>query len=264
MSKILIYGVVILVVVLIIVITIKKKNKEGYSEVLIHPSYTNDEFVTRPSFKAELAPRFDPYRMSGGMIKSSYGPMDQQGAGITPLVDSENIVSATGSAIPNSEVDYASVISERENINDFDKSCTAIGNDVISDFKKQQGYIDAKEMLPVPDIRSCLKDPSDPDNYMYDRTLFAPLKRRNANIDVDWIRGDLYIEPIRTGWFDTPSIPGVDLVKGAIPIITDPVLDLEDTIYSRSKPLESLTYEEKMAQDEATLPWGDIKYHMPQ
>lgn len=74
-------------------------------------------------------------------------------------------------------------------------------------------FSDPKQLLPKSDIRQCMKDPTDPSNYMYDRTLFAPLKRR-YNTTTDYIRGDVYIEPNRFGWFDTPANPGTDLNVG--------------------------------------------------
>ena len=68
--------------------------------------------------------------------------------------------------------------------------------------------------LPKLSMDSKFKDPTDPSNYMYDRTLFAPLKRRNGNNSADFIRGDIYVAPTRFGWFDVPSNPGTDLNAG--------------------------------------------------
>ena len=68
--------------------------------------------------------------------------------------------------------------------------------------------------LPKLGIENKFKDPTDPSNYMYDRTLFAPLKRRNGGNQTDFIRGDIYVAPNRFGWFDVPSNPGTDLNPG--------------------------------------------------
>jgi len=68
--------------------------------------------------------------------------------------------------------------------------------------------------LPKLGIESKFKDPTDPSNYMYDRTLFAPLKRRNGGVGTDYIRGDVYVAPNKFGWFDVPSNPGTDLNPG--------------------------------------------------
>jgi len=68
--------------------------------------------------------------------------------------------------------------------------------------------------LPKLGIENKFKDPTDPSNYMYDRTLFAPLKRRNGGNQTDFIRGDIYVAPNKFGWFDVPSNPGTDLNPG--------------------------------------------------
>jgi hypothetical protein len=68
--------------------------------------------------------------------------------------------------------------------------------------------------LPKLSIDNKFKDPTDPSNYMYDRTLFAPLKRRNGGNQTDFIRGDIYVAPNKFGWFDVPSNPGTDLNPG--------------------------------------------------
>lgn len=98
-------------------------------------------------------------------------------------------------------------------------------------------YTTPQDLLPTPDMRQPLmRDPSDPSNFMYDRTLFAPLKKRNRN-EADRIRGDIDIEPIKTGWFDIATIPTVDLVKGYFGYYTDiqQYQDLQDIAYTRAR-----------------------------
>jgi hypothetical protein len=98
-------------------------------------------------------------------------------------------------------------------------------------------YTLPSELLPAPDMRqSLMRDPSDPTNFMYDRTVFAPLKRRNIN-NVDFFRGDLDIVPIKTGWFDSTQTPQVDLVKGYFGYFNDieEFQDLQDVAYSRTR-----------------------------
>lgn len=72
----------------------------------------------------------------------------------------------------------------------------------------------ASAQLPKLGIENKFKDPTDPSNYMYDRTLFAGLKRRYGNTQTDFIRGDIYVAPNRFGWFDVPTNPGTDLNPG--------------------------------------------------
>lgn len=262
MNKTTVIVILVLAVLAVVVIVKMKKNKEGYSEVMLQNN-DEDNYVQRPSFKAELAPRFDPYRTGGGFIKSSFAPLEMQAAGVTPLSDNEYVESATGSLTPNSDSDFSSIATDKENIKEYTGSCGKVGEDAVAEFKKAQGYMDPSQMLPIPDTRDCLKNPSDPENYMYDRTLFAPLKRRHADIPVDYIRGDLYIPPIRTGWFDTPSVPSIDLQKGAISVISDPAIDSTDTIYSRGAPIVSPQEEEQMALAQEYTPWGTMPYHFP-
>jgi hypothetical protein len=99
-------------------------------------------------------------------------------------------------------------------------------------------FFDPKQLLPKSDIRSCFKDPQDPSNYMYDRTLFAPLKRR-YNTGVDFVRGDLNIAPYRFGWFDAPANPGTDLNPGFFNLNYPSIeqsISLQDTQVERAHP----------------------------
>ena len=100
------------------------------------------------------------------------------------------------------------------------------------------------DLLPAPDMRQQnSRDPSDPSNFMYDRTIFAPMKKRNHN-EADRIRGDLDIEPVKTGWFDVATVPKIDLVKGYLGYFTDiqEFQDLQDISYQRAR-------EQTMGQD---------------
>ena len=69
---------------------------------------------------------------------------------------------------------------------------------------------------------------------MYNRTLFAQLKRR-THMDVDHIRGDLNIEPLKIGYFDVATVPSIDLVKGYFGEFTDieQTNDLQSVSYAR-------------------------------
>jgi len=98
-----------------------------------------------------------------------------------------------------------------------------------------QELLDASALLPVPDMRQAsTRDPSDPANYMYDRTIFAKLKPRYNTVP-DRIRGDLSITPLKVGWFDVVSTPAQDLSQGYFGTFTDiqQTSDLQDAIYTR-------------------------------
>jgi hypothetical protein len=95
---------------------------------------------------------------------------------------------------------------------------------------------DVKDIMPTPDMRySANLDPTDPNNFIYERTLFAPLKRRNYG-DVDYFRGDLEIMPERRGWFDTRSVGDKDVVQGYFSNYTDiqQSTSVKDSIFERT------------------------------
>lgn len=98
-------------------------------------------------------------------------------------------------------------------------------------------YTVPQDLLPAPDMRQSLaRDPSDPSNFMYDRTVFAPLKKRNHN-EADRFRGDLDIEVIKNGWFDVATVPTIDTVKGYFGMYRDieEYQDLQDIVYARAR-----------------------------
>lgn len=254
--------VVALVIVGIMLKTIKVK--EGYAEVMIAPTY-NPFFYSDPGFRAQLSPRFDSNRMGGGNIKSSFPGFDKQGAGLTPLSDNENCENNikegyndihnnceeidkdcnNGPSAGDRAGDFSSLGLMDKGISKYKKGCDNVKEDAVMKFKSAQGYADPEQLLPVPDIKNCLVDPSDPENYMYDRTLFAPLKRRNGYNNVDFIRGDIFIPAINSGWFYAPTIPSVDLQRGSINILNSSI-DNQDVIYSNSKPIVAPTEEEQL------------------
>ena len=99
-----------------------------------------------------------------------------------------------------------------------------------------QTYTDTKDMLPTPDMRqSNMRDPSDPANFMYDRTIFAKQKPRYGTA-ADKFRGDLNITPLKTGWFDVRATPTTDLARGYFGSFTDiqQTSDLQDAVYTRN------------------------------
>jgi len=280
--KIILYIVVAVVVIAVICKLMKKK--EGYAEVMIAPTY--DKFmVSRPGFRADLPPRFDPFRMSGGNIKASFPGFSKQGAGITPLSDNEGACTKescqgskegfddidtadcnTGPSKSDKGGDFSSLGLMSESIAKYKKGCDAVKEDAQMKFRSAQGYADPDQLLPQPDVRQCLMDPSDPENYMYDRTIFAPLKRRNGSIGVDFVRGDLYIPPINTGWFYAPTIPSVDLQRAAVNILNSSI-DNEDIIYSNSKPIVVPTEQQQESiwendpNNKMKSPWGIQSLH---
>jgi hypothetical protein len=110
---------------------------------------------------------------------------------------------------------------------------------------------DVKDIMPTPDMRySANLDPTDPNNFIYERTLFAPLKRRNYG-DVDYFRGDLEIMPEKRGWFDIRSVGDKDVVQGYFSNYSDiqQSASVKDSIFERT-----LTPEQRQIQ--RTSPYG--------
>jgi hypothetical protein len=84
-------------------------------------------------------------------------------------------------------------------------------------------------------------DPTDPNNFIYERTLFAPLKRRNYG-DVDYFRGDLEIMPEKRGWFDIRSVGDKDVVQGYFSNYSDiqQSATVKDSIFERTLTPEQI------------------------
>ncbi len=255
---------VLLIVLVVVIIGIaaycymnsNSSKKEHYKEVFLTGGY-NDSAVQRPTFKANLAPRFDPYREGGGYIKGSF-PDNYSVQSVGPNSLSKGEIEAA------KQLDYATLGGENKMLSEYDEACKLMKRGEYKVAKEvalaSMDYVEPKDLLPEPDMRSCVKDPTNPANYMYDRTLFAPLKQRTSNIP-DRVRGDLNIAPIRYGWFDSPAVPGVDLAKGAtqgfIADVMGPDMDLEDTSFFRVNP--TMAVKEEIAKE--TLPFGAMQYH---
>ena len=110
---------------------------------------------------------------------------------------------------------------------------------------------DVKDIMPTPDMRySANLDPTDPNNFIYERTLFAPLKRRNYG-DVDYFRGDLEIMPEKRGWFDIRSVGDKDVVQGYFSNYSDiqQSATVKDSIFERT-----LTPQQRQVRN--TSPYG--------
>ena len=140
---------------------------------------------------------------------------------------------------------------------------------VVEESKPQQAassrpdltYTGAK--LPKLGIDNKYKDPTDPTNYMYDRTLFAPLKRRYGNVQTDYIRGDVYVAPNKFGWFDVPSNPGTDLNPGFFnlnyPSFQSHVDNQDTTVERKNKSLTMADLENIQRNN----PFGTNYQHRP-
>ena len=107
-------------------------------------------------------------------------------------------------------------------------------------------------ILPNPDMKYATGvDPTNPDNFIYNRTLFARLKRRYTN-DVDYFRGDIDVTPEYRGWFDIRPPSDVDKVQGYF----DRYIDIEQETAIRDATFNRNLSAADRAQRN-TNPFGD-------
>ena len=212
------------------------KIREPYQNMFSAKDYGKGNWVSRPDFKADLDPRFDSTRNAGN-IRGSFPGMEVQGAPLSPV---ESVMSvstpdfATMGGGPNAAYGDPRLPSGG-------LTTSQVNNIIAEKFGRGAGnsgnYTQPKDLLPVPDMKAALaKDPSDPNTYMYDRYLFAPLKRRYGNVNVDFIRGDLAIPQLRMGWFDPSPVASQDLMAGYFSDYLDiqQSTSIKDSVFQRS------------------------------
>jgi hypothetical protein len=209
--------------------------------------YNDQVIMARPNYLPSLTPRFDS-NANSGIIRGS-GPTDINQTAIRQYPLTQDRLSVSQSENVNEQYNIKTEIknapikkeneyfSEKIKISSMNNNKTNMSQmfEQIDPFELKSGdfskvvesntpskqatssrpdlsYVGAS--LPKLGIDNKFKDPTDPTNYMYDRTLFAPLKRRYGNVQTDHIRGDIYVAPNKFGWFDVPSNPGTDLNPG--------------------------------------------------
>lgn len=225
----------------------KKKvaTRERYNDMFQASNFSRNGMMSRPNFKANLSPRFDATQARAGAITGTPPPFAMQGAPTTPV---ESLIEGYNSAPGFATMGGA-----------YDARLPAGGlttnqvNDIMAQKFGRQGsseYMEPSSLLPVPDMRKALaKDPSNPSNFMYDRYLFAPLKRKYPNVFVDHIRGDLQIAPIRTGWFDVANPVKTDLAQGYF----SDFLDIQ-----QSASLQDIVFQRAPTPEQNLNPWGNL------
>ncbi len=268
-SKVLVIAAVATAGVLVYKSQKKKKITEPYKDVFMAKDIPNDEFIARPNFEAQLAPRFDPMRngmynkLNGYLpnISQQASPVNPLGNGSFPVNAGTVDYAAMGNSAEIAEASADCAFAKLKKYDAVNPTQNSGGSQVSEKFsmnfsgsnglKKSSPaqpnaleYLNPQDMLPEPDLTSVLsKNPVDPDVFMYDRTLFAPLKRRNIN-NVDFIRGDIPIAMVKRGYFDVAANPNLDLIQSNLFISPDleSKVEMQDLVYTRydhEYPLQS-------------------------
>ena len=184
----------------------------------------------RPEFRAPVAPRFDAERVSGNglLTNATQPPMAYQAAPAQPVGGPVDFSAMGSSAAP---VPSGALTNQQVG----DMLATRMGSN-------KPEMQDAKDLMPIPDMSySAGVDPTDPQSFMYDRTIFSRLKRRYGN-GVDFFRGDIDVSPEYRGWFDVQPPTDVDVVQGYFDRYIDIQQEtaIKDATFTRATPVEQL------------------------
>jgi hypothetical protein len=224
-------------IVIFVMCSCKAKN-EKYQDVNIPyggSAYTQNELVgsannalfAQPGFKANLDPRFDANQ---GEIWGQSAPYAMRAAPITPVSFAEmggNMPTkmAMPSKMPSKFVEPTELTAQQ--------AAQALDQAIGTTTPKFQ---EANELMPTPDMLGAMTlDPTDPKNFMYDRTIFAKLKRRYGN-GVDFFRGDIQIPQEKRGWFDIRPPQENDIVTGYFDNYIDiqQQTSIKDSVFERT------------------------------
>jgi hypothetical protein len=226
----------------------KKKisTREPYSDLFFANNFSKNNWVSRPSFKADLSPRFDNTSVRSGGITGTPPPLAMQGSPPTPVMPLVEPYQGASETFASLGATYDTRLPQGG-------LTTSQVNEILAQKFGRNGpenYVEPSSLLPEPDMRKAVaKDPSNPSTFVYDRYLFSNLKRRYGNVGVDFIRGDIPITPIRTGWFDVPLPVKTDLQRGYVSDYLDIV---------QSSNLLDTVYERKPTSLQQLDPWGNL------
>ena len=193
----------------------------------------------RPSLIPQLPPRFDSNRVDANSLlgQSRTPPMPLQAAPPSPVLNQPQFIRPDfrqlGSA--TDVIPGALTSSQAEQ---------ALKNKVGSGTPE---YQETADLLPVPDMKySAGVDPTNPENFMYDRTIFGNLKRRYGGVGVDFIRGDIPIKQEMRGWFDIMPATEKDVVKGYFDRYLDITQEtaIQDAQFDRATPVSTIFQED--------------------
>ena len=211
----------------------KQTKKEGFQYAPVNPQEFTRPQMAQPDFKAPIAPRFDAATKDNQSLLGTPGAMPMMAAPAQPVSFQEKFQQPDFTQLGGAAAPIPSGALTSKQVDDI------LTNKFGNESPKYQETVD---LMPVPDMRySAGVDPTDPQSYMYDRTIFSRLKRRYGN-QVDFFRGDLDIKPQSRGWFDLQPPTDVDVVQGYFDRYIDLQQEtaLKDATFERATPVETL------------------------
>jgi hypothetical protein len=253
MNKNLKIGLIVLAVIIAvyaILVAIKKSKNPSWLNWL--PGVEEQEFFRYRQTEDELQPmesvpmrpnlanaapvygRFDANQLAANLTSQASAPMDMLAAppSGSPL-DAETFQNVDFQSLGGAAAPIPAGGLTTGQVNDMLRDKIGSGTPEMQE---------TKDLLPVPDMRYTTGlDPTDPQNFMYDRTIFGRLKRRYGN-GVDFFRGDIDVKPQYRGWFDLQPPTETDVVRGYF----ENYIDIEqetavrDAVFDRVTPIESL------------------------
>jgi hypothetical protein len=248
----LVFGIVIVGYLLL---TQKKENFRQVPQPS-NPNQFSRPQMANPGFKAHIAPRYPILGENSAPIlgQAPSGPMSAAPA--SPMMPS----------FPTQREGFAVPMQPRlENFAELGGSGAPVPAGVLTSNQVNQAlanrvgsgtpaYQDTQDVLPIPDMKnSAGVDPTDPNSFMYDRTIFGKLKRRYG-ADVDYFRGDLAPKQESRGWFDTAPAASTDLATGYFNnyISVDQETAIRDANFQRNTSVEQLF-------QNSINPYGDMQ-----
>jgi hypothetical protein len=142
--------------------------------------------------------------------------------------------------LPQSRPDFTNMTCNASGVREGLEGMTKeqIQQEVDLHYRKPMEMVDTKDLLPDTDISglSFGVDPAEDfaNKFVWHRTTFARLKRRNWETGAAMIRGDLIIDPGKQSWFQHDN-DYRDLTPGFIPKQYCGQIDVEDLSYNMHK-----------------------------
>lgn len=231
-TKMLLIGAVVVIVVIIGLKLFNKNATEGFElpqNVVIESQAAQPNLAALP-----VSPRSNLPGLNGQSLLGTPQNMDTMAAPPQPVMQAmpQQAMPADFSAMGAAQqVPNAAMTSQQAQ--------SALANKVGTNTPQWQD-----PQLPLQDIGNMSTDPTNPmspENFMYTRTIFSPLKRRYGN-QVDMIRGDLDIKPAMRGYFDIAKPTEKDIVKGYFADYLDVQQSaaVRDAAYTRNIPADSM------------------------